>query len=351
MTTPTIVLGAGGYVGAEFLRLIAQHSQLTLVAAVSDQFAGQAITSVFHHLRDPSLQQAFMARDAVNELVTSHPTLAVFCAAPHGAAAGLLDSLIQTATESGTQLHIVDASADFRFADSEAYAAVYGQPHGAPQRLAAFKSAVPELAEIAADHHIAHPGCFATAMQLAMAPLLASNLAEPRFFANGITGATGAGKTPIATTHTPERHSNLFAYKPLAHRHAPEVVAHLEAATDVRPKLHFTPHSGPFSRGIHMTVNGVARKPVDLTDLQDAVAQYYADADFVRVVDGMPKLKSVVGSNYADIGLATDGEAITACVVIDNLLKGAAGGSMQWMNRLLGFTETDSLEQSAVGWT
>ncbi len=351
MTTPAIVLGAGGYVGAEFLRLIAQHSQLTLVAAVSDQFAGQPISAVFQHLRDKSLAQTFVARDEVTALVTSHPTLAVFCAAPHGAAAGLLDDMMHAADAAGTRLHIVDASADFRFADGERYAKVYGQVHGAPHRLAAFTSAVPELAKSSNNNHVAHPGCFATAMQLAIAPLLAANLVETRFFANGITGATGAGKTPIATTHTPERHSNLFAYKPLAHRHAPEVVNHLEAATGTRPKLHFTPHSGPFSRGIHMTVNGTARAPLTLNELRDTATRFYADAPFVRVVDGMPRLKSVVGSNYADIGLATDGEAITVCVVIDNLLKGAAGGSMQWMNRLLSFAETDGLGQSAVGWT
>jgi N-acetyl-gamma-glutamyl-phosphate reductase len=188
-------------------------------------------------------------------------------------------------------------------------------------------------------------------MQLAIVPLLRADLVTPEFFASGVTGSTGAGKQPTATTHTPERHSNLFAYKALSHRHAPEVVAQAEFATGKPCTLHFVPHSGPFSRGIHMTVQALASRKLLADEVADAFNAYYVNSPFVRVVDGMPRLKAVVASNYADIGVASDGRSVCVTVVIDNLLKGAAGGCLQWMNRLFQLPETTGLTSPAPGWT
>ena len=348
---PVVIIGAGGYVGAEFIRLISAHPSVSLKVAASDSLAGQRVDAVMPHLHGAVGNLTFTRVDAVSPFIKSVEQCVLLSAAPHGGAAKVIDECMTVAEESGCELTIVDASADFRYPDEAAYATVYGQPHGAPHRLDAFRSAVPELSNDPVVQHVGHPGCFATAQQLGVAPLLTGGVAEPRFFANGITGATGAGKTPLATTHTPERHSNLFAYKALSHRHAPEVALHLAAATGAQPKIHFTPHSGPFARGIHMTINAVAKKDVSDEVLKGIFEETYQNSPFVRIVDGMPRLKSVVGSNYADIGVSTDGDAITVCVVIDNLLKGAAGGSVQWMNRLLGLEETQGLLQAAVGWT
>ncbi|MEL6868408.1 MAG: Asd/ArgC dimerization domain-containing protein, partial [Pseudomonadota bacterium] len=190
-----------------------------------------------------------------------------------------------------------------------------------------------------------------SAMELAIAPLLADIVDNSVLHAVGITGSTGSGKNPSATTHTPERHSNLFAYKALEHRHTPEVVAQLERFSGRRPNVQFVPHSGPFARGIHMTVMATAHKPVTTETLRETVASFYADKPFVRVVDGMPRIKNVVASNYAEIGVAANGVNIVVTAVIDNLVKGAAGGALQWMNRLLELPETAGLTQAAPAWT
>src|SRR5690606_10405377 len=162
--------------------------------------------------------------------------------------------------------------------------------------------------------------------------------------------STGAGRSPLPTTHHPERHSNLFAYKPLGHRHGPEVVKLCGRLTGTEPALHFVPHSGPFARGIHMTLQAKLSRAVDTEALRAAFGDFYRDRPFVRVLGDMPRVKNVAGSNYAEIGVAAGGGAAVVCVVVDNLLKGAAGGAVQWMNRLKGWPETTGLVTPAVGW-
>jgi N-acetyl-gamma-glutamyl-phosphate reductase len=187
-------------------------------------------------------------------------------------------------------------------------------------------------------------------MLLGSVPLLAMDLIEPQIYAFGITGSTGSGRSPIATTHHPLRHSNLYAYKPLSHRHGPEVVGITTAVTGVRPELHFIPHSGPFARGIHMTLQAALKQPLSSQQLRDKFADFYAGKPFIEVVDETPRIKDVVGSNYAHIGVSAEGMTVAVFITIDNLLKGAAGGAVQWMNRLLGLDETAGLVAPGPGW-
>ena len=166
-----------------------------------------------------------------------------------------------------------------------------------------------------------------------------------------MTGSTGSGRSPQAGTHHPERNSNLYAYKALQHRHAPEVAALVEAASGTRPDIHFVPHSGPFARGIHVTLQAHARKAIDVGKLRAIYRDAYRDAAFVDVIDATPRLKNVVASNRAEIGVATDGKSVAVFATIDNLVKGAAGGAMQWMNRLWKLPEAEGLTAPAPGWT
>ena len=347
---PAAVLGATGYVGAEIMRLIATHPGFDLTAAVSGSQAGTPIGGSFPHLAPAVGNQAFRSpADWLND-VPDGSRLAVFSAAPHGAAAAMIDRFLDDAARKRLETHVVDASADFRFADRDAYEAIYGK-HGAPRRLAQFTSGLPEHVAGAASEHVGNPGCFATAMLLAIVPLLGSGLSNGVFMASGITGSTGSGKSPSATTHHPERHSNLFAYKPLRHRHAPEVAALAAAATGLDATVNFVPHSGPFARGIHMTVFTEFVEPVSEDQLRELLLDAYREATFVDVVDGAPRLKDVVASNYARIGAAVDGQCAVVTVVIDNLVKGAAGGAVQWMNRLFGLPEPTGLLSVAPAWT
>jgi N-acetyl-gamma-glutamyl-phosphate reductase len=123
-----------------------------------------------------------------------------------------------------------------------------------------------------------------------------------------------------------------------------------EKASGLRPKIHFVPHSGPFARGIHTTVQGTLRAPLDAEAIRAELARFYAASPLVRVVPGTPRMKDVAGSSYAHLGIATDGDTVAVFSVIDNLLKGASGGGVQWLNRMLGIPESTGLTQPAPGW-
>jgi len=344
----TIVLGGTGYVAGELLRLIATHPNLTLAAAVSESQAGETIKSVFPHLQNAFGEQRYISRDQVGQFIDGE--VALFSAAPHGASAGMIAELLEMAAQKDCKMTVVDASADFRFASNDAYEAVYGHPHGAQPLLEHFSSGIPEHMPNPAEAHVGHPGCFATAMLLGTVPLLKLDLVEPAIHAFGITGSTGSGRSPIATTHHPLRHSNMYAYKPLSHRHAPEVAGITAQIAGTRPDLHFIPHSGPFARGIHMTLQATLKQPLSSDEVVARLAEFYAGKPFVEVVSGTPRIKDVVGSNYAHIGAAAEGSTVAVFVAIDNLMKGAAGGCVQWMNRLLGLEETAGLTTPGPGW-
>jgi N-acetyl-gamma-glutamyl-phosphate reductase len=255
------------------------------------------------------------------------------------------------AEEAGTRPHCVDISADFRYDTAEAYQAVYKHPHGAPERIRDFVCAVPEHLARSPRPHVAHPGCFATATLLASVPLLALGLTEPRLFVTGITGSTGAGRRPVEGTHHPQRHSDMYSYGALSHRHVPEITACARFATGIQGEFNFVPHSGPFARGIHVTVQASLVKPLASAEARAALADYYRHSPFVQVTDAAPRVKDVATSNYAHLSAVTNGSSIAVMSVLDNLNKGAAGGAVQWMNRLLGFDETLGLTAPAPGWT
>lgn len=348
---PAIVIGASGYVGAELMRLIAGHPHLTLAAAVSDSCAGRDIGNVFGHLSQALAGHVFKAHDQWLEQLEHGSELALFSAAPHGASAAVIAGALEAAERRDITVHVVDSSADFRYVKQEDYAQVYGTTHGAPQLLSEFMCAVPEHAVDITSPHVGHPGCFATASLLASVPLLKSGLTDAEVFISAITGSTGSGKMPQAGTHHPERNSNLYAYKPLQHRHAPEISGLTELASGRRTTVNFVPHSGPFARGIHVTLQAKAKTSVTEAELFDVFNDAYKEAPFVELVNGTPRLKNVVASNLCHIGLATDGETVVVMSVIDNLVKGAAGGAVQWMNRLWALPEAAGLTAAAPGWT
>ncbi len=346
---PTIVLGGSGYVAGEFLRLIAGHPNLTLGGVVSTSQAGEPVGKTFPHLAPTYRDTQFVSLDAALERLDTAPRWLLLSAAPHGASAQLVDELLRAAASAGVELVVVDASADFRFADPAAYAAVYGHPHAAPARLKEFTCAVPEHLPRIETPHAAHPGCFATTMLLALVPLAALGFGD-EFYVSAVTGSTGAGRTPRDTTHHPLRQSNLFAYQALKHRHDPEVRALIKAATGRDVRLAFVPHSGPFARGIHATIFLQAKERTTAAHVNEALREYYRGATFVRVDNEPPTMKDLAATNYAALHAVVDGDTIVVCSVTDNLLKGAAGGSLQWANRLLGFPESAGLTAPAPGW-
>jgi N-acetyl-gamma-glutamyl-phosphate reductase len=348
---PTLVLGGTGYVAGELLRLIAGHPNLELAGILSDSQPGESVAKAFGHLAPVYPTTTFSSQAEIEALVAKLPASAIFSAAPHGASAALIDRLLTVAEGAGTKPCVVDISADYRYSTDAAYAAVYKHAHGAPARLRQFTCAVPEHLAVSPTPHVAHPGCFATAILLASVPLLALDLVTPQLFVTGVTGSTGSGRKPSEGTHHPQRHSDLYAYNALAHRHTPEVTACALAASGVAADFHFVPHSGPFARGIHATVQAQLKNPQDAASLVKAFQDFYAHSPFVQVSSAAPRIKDVAGSNYARLSVATNGRSVAVMSVLDNLNKGAAGGAVQWMNRLQGLPETAGLTAPAAGWT
>ena len=346
---PAIVLGGTGYVGGELLRLLASHPHMKLAAVVSRSHAHQEVETVFPNLRGawPGLRFCSLG-DLPDHL---QERCAVFSAAAHGASAQLIAQALEMCERRQCEARVVDVSGDFRFRDARAYEAVYGVAHGAPQLIRSFRSLLPEHASRRRPRHVGHPGCFATGMLLASVPLMRARLVDRGLMVSAVTGSTGAGREPRETTHHPVRHANMFAYRPLAHRHAPEVEGIVQHLTGRRPQLHFVPNSGPFARGIHLNLLAHLRDGVDELQVREAYADHYAKAPFVHVLDTPPRLKDVVGSNHAHLAVAVNRGVLAVSVALDNLVKGAAGGAIQWMNLLHGFPQTSGLEAPGPAWT
>lgn len=343
------VLGGTGYVAGELLRLLHGHPQFEFAGIASDSRPGTPIAAAFPHLAPAYGESTFVSFDALVAELARGREAALFCAAPHGAAAGLVATVLAECR--GPGLRIVDISADHRFRTPAEYAAVYGHPAAGAQALDAFVCAVPEHLAGTPQGHVAHPGCFATAMLLALVPLLRHDLVEPDLYVSGVTGSTGSGRTPTHGTHHPDRHGDFYAYKALSHRHAPEVRAVAAAVTGRDARVHFVPHSGPFARGIEVTLQARLTRAIAGAEVNALFAEFYRASPFVRVADREPRVKEVAGSNYALLRAEVGDGTVAVQSVIDNLVKGAAGGALQWMNRLFAIPEDAGLRTVAAGWT
>jgi N-acetyl-gamma-glutamyl-phosphate reductase len=196
--------------------------------------------------------------------------------------------------------------------------------------------------------YIANPGCFATAFELALLPLAKASLLTDEVHVNGITGSTGAGQAPTASTHFSWRNNNISIYKPFTHQHLLEVRKTLEMAAGCAvPELNFIPVRGDFTRGIFLSAYTSTR--LELPELTDIYRQYYADAPFTIVCDREISLKEVVGTNKCLLRVEKHGNKALITSVIDNLLKGASGQAVQNMNLMFGIDEKTGLGLKGIG--
>ncbi len=349
--TPAIILGGTGYVAGELLRLIAGHPRLVVAAILSDSQPGAPVSGAFAHLQSAYPDLKFAAAEEIESIIGRTPVTALFSAAPHGISAAIVDKLLSKAVAAGTRVHCVDISADFRYATQAAYEAVYKHAHGAPARIREFTCAVPEHMQKSPTPHVAHPGCFATATLLASVPLLALGLTDTRLFVTGITGSTGSGRKPVEGTHHPHRHSDFYSYGALSHRHVPEIIACAKLATGIEAEFNFVPHSGPFARGIHVTVQASLKKSISTAEALDALSRITRTARSCGLQKPRRASRMSRPATTAHLSAVTNGNSIAVMSVVDNLNKGAAGGAIQWMNRLLGLAETTGLTAPAPGWT
>jgi N-acetyl-gamma-glutamyl-phosphate reductase len=236
---------------------------------------------------------------------------------------------------------IIDCSADFRLKDKVTFEATYKTAHSSWDRVAQFVYGLPELfrEQLKDARFVAAPGCFATAAIMGIAPI-APHVGGP-IYVSGVTGSSGSGAKPKDKTHHPFRSDSLFAYESFHHRHVPEIKQAIQAKTGVNPEVVFQPHSGPFVRGIFATIFARLRSK---TPVDELFRRAYKGERFVRIVEGSPNVKWVRGSNFVDIGVASNGEDAIVMVAIDNLVKGGGGQAVQCMNVMFGLPEDEGLK-------
>ena len=306
------IVGARGHTGAELIRLIANHPQLELVFVSSRELAGQHVSD---HIAGWNGELCY--ENLGHEQVAAKGANAVILALPNGKAAEIVTAIDAQAPDTV----VVDLSADFRFNEDWYYG-------------------LPELTRggYAGQKRISNPGCYATAMQLAITPLLDRLAGPPQCF--GVSGYSGAGTTPSDKNNTELLHDNLMPYALADHMHEREVSRHLGVPVE------FMPHVAPHFRGITMTVNLWLDQPVKVEAIRELYRQRYAGEALIKVLDEAPWVSHIAGRHGVEIGgftVAPGGKRVVLVATLDNLLKGAATQAMQNLNLAFGFNELASI--------
>lgn len=334
MPTKVAIVGATGYAGGELARILLRHPEVRLVAAVARGKQGTPLRDVQTHLH-AAPADLVVGSDVGDAEV-------VFTALPAGEAAKLAPEWLAEGRR------VIDIGSDFRLREAGAYREWYGYDHPAPDLL---REAVYGVTEIARDRLrgarlVANPGCYPIAALLALAPAIARGLIDEDIIIDGKTGVSGAGHTVDEAFLFGTIDSSVRTYGVPKHRHTPEIA---QALTDLGgrfPRLTFSPHIVPMSRGLITTCYATLRGRTTAAQVAEAYAEHYANEPFVRVVGSFPPTKATLGSNWCLVHATVDGPArrLVAVGVLDNLVKGAAGSAVQNMNVVLGHPETLGLE-------
>lgn len=340
MTARALVVGAAGYGGGELVRLLGAHPRVRLAGLVSRSHAGEPLAAVHPRLAADDDPRVFLAEPPWGEWARGEGPLVVFAALRHGELRERLPAWRAAWAEAGIlgRVLLVDLSADFR-ADAlagraaEGFAFVYGSSEWCREALAGARA-------------VANPGCFATALLLALVPLARAGIVSD-LVATGVTGSSGSGATPGPRTHHPARAQELVAYDPLVHRHQAEVEGLLRRLGG-RLDWAFVPHSGPFVRGIALTAVGRLAPGADDGTVARVYREAYRDAPQVRLRRELPRLGAVVGTPYADLAWRVTEGRLAVFVALDNLGKGMATQAVAAMNLALGWPEMEGLAGAAA---
>ena len=309
------ILGAAGYTGGELIRLLVNHPEAEIVFAHSESNARNRVSDVHEGLvGDTDL--------VFTDQMPFHDVDVLFFCFGHGKSEAFLKEHTIP-----SEVKIIDLAQDFRIRGDHDY--VYGLPEINKK-------------DIACAQHVANPGCFATAIQLALLPAAYLNLLKEDVAVNAITGSTGAGQKPGPTTHFSWRADNLSIYKPFQHQHIAEIRQSLRQVQGyLDADIDFIPYRGPFARGIFCTA--VVRTPAPIEDIVEAYRDFYRDAAFTHYSDSAFDLKQVVNTNKALVHCEKYGNKLLVTSAIDNLLKGAVGQAVQNMNLMFGLDERTGL--------
>ncbi|MBM3220721.1 MAG: N-acetyl-gamma-glutamyl-phosphate reductase [Candidatus Rokubacteria bacterium] len=342
------VAGASGYMGAELLRLLHVHPQVTLTGVTSDRLSGERLDAAYPHLRGLTdltfheLDPRWLAEVAD----------VVFLALPHLESQRAVPALRAAGTK------VVDLSADYRLRSADDYVEWYKAAHLDPDGLACAVYGLPELhrKSIVGASLVASPGCYPVGAILAIAPLVKNGLARlDGIVVDGKSGVTGAGaqgrKVDPMYLYT-ESNENVQAYGLAFHRHTAEMEQELSLLAGETVRVSFTPHLIPLNRGLFTTASVPLATKLATPDLVQVYREFYAGEPFVRVLgEGQrPATRAVVGSNYCDLTVVVDARTSRAVCVsaIDNLGKGGSANGIQCLNVMLGWNERTGLEAPPV---
>lgn len=316
------IIGGAGYTAGELIRLLINHPDVEIVFVNSSSNAGNKVCDVHSGLYGET-DLTFTDQTPFDQI-----DLLFFCTA-HGDTRKFMES--HTLPE---ELRLIDLSTDYRM-ESPEHEFVYGLPELNRRRIVRAK-------------RIANPGCFATAIQLALLPLAKNLLLNSDVHVNAITGSTGAGQKPSATSHFSWRNDNISIYKPFTHQHLAEIGQSLsQLQNSFSSNINFIPVRGNFARGIFVTA--YLDCPVEISEIIKLYEEYYDDHSFTHVVNQNLDLKQVVGTNKCLLHLEKHGNKLLITSIIDNLLKGASGQAVHNMNLLFGLEEKVGLHLKPVG--
>ena len=316
------IIGGSGYTGGELIRILLNHPNVEIDFVYSTTRAGTRITATHPDLL------------GVTELqFTGEVNLGVdvvFLCLGHGNSTKFLNN-----NQFSVATRIIDLSNDFRLkkdADHNGKEFVYGLPELNKNRITSAR-------------YIANPGCFATAIELALLPLANAHLLHSQVHVNAVTGSTGAGVSPSATTHFSWRNGNVSWYKPFTHQHLGEINESVKTLQANSGEILFLPMRGNFTRGILATAYTNFKGTIE--DALQLYQDFYSEAEFTQIATEPINLKQVVNTNQCHIHLHKHDEVLLITSAIDNLLKGASGQAIQNMNLMFGFKENEGLQLKA----
>lgn len=316
------IVGAAGYTGGELIRILLQHPEVEITYAQSKSNAGNKVSSIHTDLLGET--------DLCFCDIISYEVDVIFLCMKHGEAA-------KTIAEIPSHIKLIDLSQDFRVgATNTDRKFVYG--------LTEYNKTA-----ISSAQNIANPGCFATAIQLALIPLAAKQLLTSNITLHCTTGATGAGQSPSPTSHFAYRTNNVSVYKAFHHQHLQEIKqTFTQLQTNFSAKLSMFPQRGSFSRGIFCCIH--FEISTDLSEIKNIMQEYYASSEFVFLSEENIDLKQVVNTNKCLLYVEKNGNELMIISILDNLLKGASGQAVQNMNLMLGLKETSGLKLKATAY-
>ena len=315
------IIGASGYTGGELLRLLIHHPNVDIVFAKSNTHKGKLISNLFNDL-EGEIDMKFSS--TINQDID-----VLFLCTGHSKTVNFLNE-----NKLKKEIKIIDLSQDFRLENS----------YDTLNHKRQFIYGLPELKkeEIKNANNIANPGCFATVIQLGLLPIISKNLVFSDIHVNAVTGSTGAGIKPKATSHFSWRNNNISWYKPFEHQHLNEIYHNFKKLSKKKHKINFLPMRGNFTRGIFCT--SYFKSEIELDSIYKVYSKFYKNHPFTNISKNEIDLKQVINTNKCLIHLCKKDDIILITSVIDNLIKGASGQAIQNMNLMFDLNENQGLK-------